>query len=56
MVAIGKVFVVDSTFLVGRALGRGESQYWPSNCIGVGILVHGVVRGLFGIWSCGCCG
>ena len=26
MVAIGKVFVVDSTFLVGRALGRGESR------------------------------
>ena len=25
--AVGEVFVVDWAFLVGKALGRGESQY-----------------------------
>ena len=52
---VGEVSMVDWTFFVGGALGKGESRYWPSIILVRGILIHGVVRGLQGSWHCGYC-
>ena len=46
---VGEVFVVDWAFSVGRALGKGENQYWPSNYIGAGDIDTWGCEGFVGV-------